>query len=179
MNISTNTPAPISFGSSPAVSPNISTADDASVAAFENLMNAPASTFESRFQNLTPEQQAQVKGDLANFTAANDKAMAAAQNLGEPPQFDLSRLQDPGYVDSYLKDASAYTDRSATAVTALNNAIDEGLKFVNTMNAFDPELARTLPDFGTNLMALMQATGRQPAEIQQVATAFGIPNPTA
>ena len=41
------------------------------------------STFESRLQYLTPQQQAQVKEDLANFTTAYDKAMAASQNVGD------------------------------------------------------------------------------------------------
>jgi hypothetical protein len=45
------------------------------------------------------------------------------------------------------------------------------------MDGIDPELANTIPEFGTNLIALMQIVGKTPAEIQQVATAFGIQAP--
>ena len=132
------------------------------------------STFESRFQNLTPQQQAQVKEDLANFTAANDKAMAALQNVGVPPKLEHDRLQESGYIDSYLNDVSSYLEKANISSNAVKIAIDDGMKLMDTMNSIDPELAKTCPDLGENLMKAMQQVGRAPAEIQQVATAFGI-----
>jgi hypothetical protein len=119
------------------------------------MSDTPASTFESRFQNLTPDQKDQVKGALANFTAANDQALESLKNFG--PQSSQSEVE--------------------SLVSDLNGAVDAGLKFVDTMDGIDPELANTIPEFGTNLIALMQIVGKTPAEIQQVATAFGIQAP--
>jgi hypothetical protein len=62
-------------------------------------------------------------------------------------------------------------------VSDLNGAVNEGMKFVNTMSGIDPELVKTIPDFGENLIGLMKIVGKTPAEIQQVATAFGIQAP--
>jgi hypothetical protein len=155
-NISFGSPGAISYDSPAARGPASLSADEADVAAFNSHMSdTPASTFESRFQNLTPDQKDQVKGALANFTAANDQALESLKNFG--PQSSQSEVK--------------------SLVSDLNGAVNEGMKFVNTMSGIDPELVKTIPDFGENLIGLMKIVGKTPAEIQQVATAFGIQAP--
>jgi hypothetical protein len=155
-NISFGNPGAISYDSPTARGPAPLSADESDAAEFQNLMShSPASTFESRFQNLTPDQKDQVKGALANFTAANDQALESLKNFG--PQSSQSEVE--------------------SLVSDLNGAVNEGMKFVNTMSGIDPELVKTIPDFGENLIGLMKIVGKTPAEIQQVATAFGIQAP--
>ncbi len=86
-------------------------------------------------------------------------------------------MGDPDYVMSYLKEAENYQNKVAAAIADTSGAVEAGLKVVDTMNGIDPELAKTMPEFGTNLIALMKIVGKTPAEIQRVATAFGIQAP--
>jgi hypothetical protein len=177
-NISFGSPGAISYDSPAARGPASLSADEADVAAFNSLMSdTPASTFESRFQKLTPEQKQQVKADLENFTVASDQALEAVANLGESPKLDTSRMGDSKYIESYGEEFENYQNKFASAIANTSGAVDAGLKFVDTMDGIDPELANTIPEFGTNLIALMQIVGKTPAEIQRVATAFGIQAP--
>jgi hypothetical protein len=174
-NISFGSPGAISYDSPAARGPASLSADEADVAAFNSLMSdTPASTFESRFQKLTPEQKQQVKGALENFKAANDQALEAVANLGEAPTLDANRMSESGYIESYLKEAENYQNKVATTVANTSSAVDAGLKFMDTMMSVDQDLPKTIPEFGTNLIALMQIVGKTPAEIQRVASAFGI-----
>lgn len=86
-------------------------------------------------------------------------------------------MGEPDYVESYLEEVKNYQNKVESAFADTSGAVEAGLKVVDTMDGIDPELAKTMPEFGTNLIALMQIVGKTPAEIQRVATAFGIQAP--
>jgi hypothetical protein len=177
-NLPIPTPGNIPTNPTTGIDPVDLTPYEADVSEFDRLMSdTSASTFESRFNNLTPEQQQRVIDAFANFKEANDQARAALENLGRPPELDTGRITELGYVDAYLKEAEDYQNKVASALSHTSGAVEAGLKLVDTMMSIDPELVKTMPDLGKHLIQLMQFAGMTPEGIQKVATAFGIQAP--
>ena len=147
--------------------------DDYEAAAFSALLSTPAEDFKSRFDNLTPAQQDQIRTVQTNFNQAADTAASALQ-LANDSTVEMSELLAKGDFDSYIEKFPAYQQLVTDADSAVKNTTAAGLAFLDTLEKIDSTLHQSLPDFGTNLLALLKQSGGTQEQINRVATAFGI-----
>lgn len=148
--------------------------DDYEAAAFSSLLTAPAEDFKSRFDNLTPAQQDQIRTVQTNFNQAADTAASALQ-LANDSTVEMNELLAKGDIDSYIEKFPAYQKLVNDAESAVKNTTAAGLALLDTLENIDSTLPQSLPDFGTNLLALLKQSGGTEEQINWVATAFGIP----
>jgi hypothetical protein len=149
-------------------------ADDQNAAIFADLLSpAPAADFKSRFDNLTPAQQDQIRTVQANFEQATNSAQAALQ-LANESTVEMNELASKGDVSTFFEKFPAYQQLVTDADSAVKNTTAAGLALLDTLENIDSTLPQSLPDFGTNLLALLKKSGGSEEQINRVATAFGI-----
>ena len=167
-----NTPSGLDAMQNRAASNNA--ADDQNAATFADLLRAaPAADFESRFNNLIPTQQDQIRTVQTNFNQAADTATSALQ-LANNSTNEMSELLAKGDFNSYVEKFPVYQKLANDAESAVKNTTAAGLAFLDTLENIDSTLPQSLPDFGTNLLALLKQSGGTQEQINRVATAFGI-----
>ena len=167
-----NTPSGLDAMQNRAASNNA--ADDQNAATFADLLSAaPAADFKSRFNNLTPAQQDQIRTVQANFEQATNSAQAALQ-LANDSTVEMNELASKGDFKTYVEKFPAYQQLVTDADSAVKNTTAGGLAFLDTLENIDSTLPQSLPDFGTNLLALLKQSGGTQEQINRVATAFGI-----
>ena len=154
--------------------PSNNAADDQNAATFADLLSAaPAADFKSRFDNLTPAKQDQIRTVQANFEQATNSAQAALQ-LANDSTVEMNELASKGDFKTYVEKFPAYQQLVTDADSAVKNTTAGGLAFLDTLENIDSTLPQSLPDFGTNLLALLKQSGGTQEQINRVATAFGI-----
>lgn len=167
-----NTPSGLDAMQNRALSNNA--ADDQNAAIFADLLSAaPAADFKSRFDNLTPAQQDQIRTVQTNFNQAADTAASALQ-LANDSTVELIELLKKDDFNSYIEKFPACQQLVNDAEAAVKNAATAGLALLDTLENIDPTLPQSLPDFGTNLLDLLKKSGGSEEQINRVATAFGI-----
>ena len=167
-----NTPSGLDAMQNRAASNNA--ADDQNAATFADLLSAaPAADFKSRFDNLTPAKQDQIRTVQANFEQATNSAQAALQ-LANDSTVEMNELASKGDFNTYVEKFPAYQQLVTDADSAVKNTTAGGLAFLDTLENIDSTLPQSLPDFGTNLLALLKQSGGTQEQINRVATAFGI-----
>lgn len=156
---------------SSAIGPN-----EDNAAHFEDLMNAPAEDFQSKIKNLSEFQQQQIQEGLKKYSDSLNGALDALNSIPDQPQLDMSRLEENGYVDEYLKQSQEYTQKSGAAISKTQEAVDAGIALLDTLEGIDPTLAKAppLPDQGKNMIILMSVLGSSPQQIDRIANAFGL-----
>lgn len=168
-SIQDESPFPISANHS---DPNV--LNDA--AAFDELMNAPAEDFQSKFQSL-PESQKQKINE--RFNQYDDKLKGAVDALNDvpmQPQVDMNRLDEPGYLDKFMQESDAFLQKSGAALSKTQEAIDAGTALFDTLEGIDPALAKAppLPEVGKQIINLMRSLGSSQEQIDRVSNAIGI-----
>jgi hypothetical protein len=167
-----NTPSGLDAMQNRALSNNA--ADDQNAAIFADLLSpAPAADFKSRFDNLTPAQQDRIRIVQANFEQATNSAQAALQ-LANESTVEMNELASKGDFSTFFEKFPAYQQLVTDADSAVKNTTAAGLALLDTLENIDSTLPQSLPDFGTNLLALLKKSGGSEEQINRVATAFGI-----
>lgn len=170
-----NTPSGLDAMQNRAASNNA--ADDQNAATFADLLSAaPAADFKSKIKDLPEFQQQQIQEGLKKYADSLDGALDALNAVPEPPQLDMSRLQENAYGEEYSKQAQEYTQKFGAAISKTQEAVDAGIALLDTLEGIDPTLAKAppLPDQGKNMIILMSVLGSSPQEIDRIANAFGI-----